>query len=243
MLASISAEAERLYTRLLLIADDYGRFEGDPRIVLSRCFPLRASQIPIEEFERWYQELQAAKGREDDETAIVLYEVSGRRFGRITKWKGTPRAKKSKYPDPSGSGDSGSAEFNFSNSAACSEAWKAGFKEFWSLIPTDRRLEKKVAWEKWKSLYPGPERDGLLLAKILGALQRHLASLEHPKYFPYPFRWLRDRRFEDEAFSGDTAAAAPDTAGYKPPVNRQSEKRWVGYEKSPTGFEEPNANA
>ena len=36
----LSAEAERLFARLLMKADDYGRYHADPRLVRAGCFPL-----------------------------------------------------------------------------------------------------------------------------------------------------------------------------------------------------------
>ena len=36
----LSAEAERLFTRLIMKADDYGRFHADPRLLRAGCFPL-----------------------------------------------------------------------------------------------------------------------------------------------------------------------------------------------------------
>src|SRR6267378_4935917 len=39
-LAAISDFGERLYWRLYQAADDFGRFHGDPKLILARCFPL-----------------------------------------------------------------------------------------------------------------------------------------------------------------------------------------------------------
>ena len=37
----LSAEAERLYTRLLTQLDDFGNHPADPDLIRSACFPLK----------------------------------------------------------------------------------------------------------------------------------------------------------------------------------------------------------
>jgi hypothetical protein len=36
----LSAEGERLFIRLLMKADDFGRFHANPKLVKALCFPL-----------------------------------------------------------------------------------------------------------------------------------------------------------------------------------------------------------
>ena len=33
--------AERTFWRLIVVADDHGRFDADPRVLLAKCYPLR----------------------------------------------------------------------------------------------------------------------------------------------------------------------------------------------------------
>lgn len=94
-LDALSAEAERLFWRLTTQADDYGRFDGDPRVMASRCFPLRASQLKPSRVEAWRDELARAG-------AIGLYCVSGRLYGAFQNWTAYQRLRESKpkYPGP-----------------------------------------------------------------------------------------------------------------------------------------------
>jgi hypothetical protein len=59
-LDSLSDGAERLYWRLISIADDFGRFEADARIILSRCYPLNVRHINSDDVATTLAELQEA---------------------------------------------------------------------------------------------------------------------------------------------------------------------------------------
>lgn len=95
----LTAEEERLLTRLFLCADDFGRFDARPVIVKSRAFPMAdlatdlMTSCTLTAIESWLSALHA-KG------AIQLYEVDGKPFLRILRWKQRRRANASKYPDP-----------------------------------------------------------------------------------------------------------------------------------------------
>lgn len=95
-LAQLTAEEERLFYRLLVQVDDYGRFDGRAAIVLASCFPLLLNEIAVDKIEAWLQRL-AEVG------LIKFYHVDGRRYLYVTKWskhQTPPRANKSKYPAP-----------------------------------------------------------------------------------------------------------------------------------------------
>ncbi len=77
------------------MADDYGRFEAEPQIVLSLAFPAM-SGIKLADTQRWFKELEACEH-------VRTYVCKGKRYGIFTNWEryqGKPRAEKSKYPDP-----------------------------------------------------------------------------------------------------------------------------------------------
>lgn len=91
----LSAEAERMFWRLLTVADDFGRFEADARILLSTCFPLKVGSLKVVTVEKWFEELVAAG-------LIVIYAIESKRFGYFVTWEKhqQKRAKFSKYPEP-----------------------------------------------------------------------------------------------------------------------------------------------
>lgn len=94
----LSAEAERLFWRLVTVADDFGRFEADPRLILSACFPLRIGAMTVAEVQRSLAELADAA-----DPIIAIYEVRGRVYGEFCNWErhNGKRAKSSKHPGPS----------------------------------------------------------------------------------------------------------------------------------------------
>jgi hypothetical protein len=95
-LASLSAEAERLFLRLIVSADDYGRFDGRPAIVRAHCFPLLLDRISEDDVVAWLDELVAAD-------LVQLYQVGGKPYLALTTWsrhQRPPRAAYSRYPEP-----------------------------------------------------------------------------------------------------------------------------------------------
>jgi hypothetical protein len=91
----LSAEAERFFWRLITVADDYGRFEADPRILLSACFPLKVQAIKLQHVEKWWAELMSAG-------LVVTYKSGEKTLAYFTTWEKhqQTRAKHSKYPEP-----------------------------------------------------------------------------------------------------------------------------------------------
>lgn len=84
--------AELLFTRLMLVADDYGRFDGRVTVICRRCWPLGGPSDPD------VAQRLAALVREG---LIVQYEVDGKPFIYIPKFNQRLRLKTaSKWPDP-----------------------------------------------------------------------------------------------------------------------------------------------
>ena len=94
-LSEVSADAERLFWRLVVKADDFGLYYGNPRILASMCFPL---DPPKEQRIRsWLDELVAAG-------MVGTYTASedGKQYLKLMSWDKhqQQRAKKSKFPLP-----------------------------------------------------------------------------------------------------------------------------------------------
>lgn len=91
----LNADEERFFYRLIVQADDFGRFDGRAPVVLAGTFPLRAHEIAIDQVEAWLQRLA-------DVDLIRFYHVDGRRYLYFTTWDKhqQKRAKYSKFPDP-----------------------------------------------------------------------------------------------------------------------------------------------
>lgn len=94
-LAAVSADAERLFWRLVVKADDYGLYYGNPKILSSMCFPLNP---PAEKkIQSWLAEL-VGQGMVGTYTS----EEDGKQYLKLLSWDKhqQTRAKKSKYPLP-----------------------------------------------------------------------------------------------------------------------------------------------
>ncbi len=90
--SSLSMSAEVLWTRLIVIVDDFGRHEASPALLRPKLFPLRLNDVREANLVRWIAECEKAN-------LIRLYSVGQKRFVQMMKWE-KGRAKKSKCPDP-----------------------------------------------------------------------------------------------------------------------------------------------
>lgn len=91
----LTAEEEVFFYRLLVNCDDYGRLDGRPSVIRSKCFPLRLDSVKDKDIQKWLQSLVRVG-------LIRLYNVDGKPYLHITTWDKHQqvRAKRSKYPAP-----------------------------------------------------------------------------------------------------------------------------------------------
>ncbi|HEY8343248.1 MAG TPA: hypothetical protein VIK75_09715 [Calditerricola sp.] len=95
-LASISPEAERLFWRLVVSADDFGCFYGDPAIVLGQCMTAFIRKgVTDDDVAEWLDELAKAG-------LIYLYRVNDREYLHLRSWAShqRQRSRKPKFPLP-----------------------------------------------------------------------------------------------------------------------------------------------
>jgi len=89
---TLDANAERFFLRLLLKADDYGRFHAAPQILRSLLFPMK-EDIRVTDMSRCLTACEAAG-------LIRCYEDSGRKYLEIQRFDQRLRTKASKFPEP-----------------------------------------------------------------------------------------------------------------------------------------------
>jgi hypothetical protein len=87
-LGVVSGDAEALYYRLMLVADDYGRFFGDIDLVQSYCYP-RGERL-----------VGPALDELININLIHQYERNGEKYLAFETWDQSVRAKVSKFPHP-----------------------------------------------------------------------------------------------------------------------------------------------
>jgi hypothetical protein len=75
------------------IVDDFGRYDGRPKILKAALYPLRLEQIRDADLATWI--------RATEEAGLVrVYAVDGKEYLQIEKFDQRMRAKKSKWPPP-----------------------------------------------------------------------------------------------------------------------------------------------
>lgn len=85
-------EEEVFYRRLHSIVDDYGRFEANPKLLRSRCYPLRVDKVREADISRWLTACEIAG-------LILLYESAGKEYLQVCDFRQTTRTP-SRYPNP-----------------------------------------------------------------------------------------------------------------------------------------------
>lgn len=82
-------DAEPLFLRLILVADDFGRFDGRVSVICRRCWPVAGPTD--EQVTGWLARLV-------EHNLIVRYEVDGKPIIEIRNFRQRTRAQVSKYP-------------------------------------------------------------------------------------------------------------------------------------------------
>lgn len=89
----ISAEAERLFVRLIMKADDYGRYHAEPRLLKAGVFPFE--DVRLNELDRVLQELSTRQ-------LILQYQVQNRAYLAIFNFGQRLRQSRAKFPPKDG---------------------------------------------------------------------------------------------------------------------------------------------
>lgn len=87
----LSPEAEIFFTRLIMKADDFGCYYGNPKLLNSALYPLK--DYDRSEVCKWRDECANAK-------IIILYEVDQKQYIKIVDFGQRLRLMKSKFPQP-----------------------------------------------------------------------------------------------------------------------------------------------
>lgn len=214
-LATISAEAEVLFYRLIVKADDFGLYHGNPKIIASLLFPL---SVPTEKkVASWLSELCKAG-------LVATYTAEdGKKYLKLLSWDKhqNRRAQKSKFPLPcsldsictqqeTNEGFDTCAQMQADSSVNVNENVNekrkrvsaqrgAGvddtFDQFWSVYP--RKVGKKDAVKVWNQIRPNPD----LTNKIVQGVERWKRSEQWTKddgrFIPYPATFLRGERWNE----------------------------------------------
>lgn len=87
----LSPQAEVFFTRLIMKADDFGCFHGNPKLLKAALYPLKEPKDS--EILKWINECSSAG-------VIIDYEVDGKQYVKINDFGQRLRAMNRKFPDP-----------------------------------------------------------------------------------------------------------------------------------------------
>lgn len=140
---SLSWFEEVLFYRLIVVCDDYGRFDGRPAVVKGSCFPLKDD----------ITKKQIAEALEKLSTVGLVqgYEVRGKSFLQLTAWEKHQqiRAKNSKYPAPETE-----CTHMISHDITCPRESKYENRESYSRNGDARAIGEVRRFEEFWSAYP-----------------------------------------------------------------------------------------
>lgn len=88
----LSERGELYYRRQMSKLDDHGRFEADPELIISACYPLRAKKVRVAHIKEWMKECQAA-------CLLITYAANGKAYLQYLDWRQQERSE-SKCPPP-----------------------------------------------------------------------------------------------------------------------------------------------
>ena len=191
-IAALKDKEFRLFVLLISCVDDYGRYDGNPKLILSACFPYGTEKLKVVE-----KTLNALS----DKDLIGLYEIEGKIYLQMKQWKSRKRSHP-KFPAPQGfikncqqPADSGQPITNNDNVYTNNDnVYTEGFLLFWETYPKKRAKDK--AWKAWQTNGCEARRE-----EILSALSNHIDLPEWLKddgqFIPYPASWLNAKRWED----------------------------------------------
>ena len=102
-IASVDDECAMLFVRLMLLADDFGRFDGRPSYLQVRAYPVHKDareDDPHRQVRPTDGEIRRRLGLLEQAGLIRQYVAEGKPFLEILNFNQRMRAKTSKFPDP-----------------------------------------------------------------------------------------------------------------------------------------------
>lgn len=202
---SLSWFEEVLFYRLIVVCDDYGRFDGRLAIIRGSCFPLK--DIRLEQIEDALKKLAIAG-------MIRRYETEDGAFLQLIAWERHQqiRAKRSKYPAPDNNGyqlisddckcprnpiQSESNPNRESGENVRANGCVQHFDEFWSAYP----LKKNMIKARGEYAYVLNTTAGLTEDMLISAAKNYAEACRlngtNEQYMNYPNNWLKESVWMD----------------------------------------------
>ena len=191
----LTAEAERMFCRLLVHVDDFGRCEADADLLRGKLFSRQLDRVKDSHIKQWVEELARYN-------VLFLYELSGKMFLQMNKWE-QGRAKHSRCPHPPTDVNMRLQMFARENISPDSDPdsdtdtdydTEEGFVRFWEAYPN--KTAKKAALKAWKKASDKPAV-GLILDAVERAKNSQAWKKDGGQFIPHPATWLNGGRWND----------------------------------------------
>jgi hypothetical protein len=183
---SLTAEGERMFCRLLVHVDDWGRCEADPDLLLGKLFARQLKIVRVDHIAKWLRELQVVD-------LIAVYQVDGQAYLEMRRFE-RGRAQRSRYPDPD---EAQPIQITTTEARQDPQTPREPdrFEELWAAYP--KKVGKADALRCWARLKPRPQFED-----VMKALDTQKASeqwrLENGRFIPNPATWINQGRWMDE---------------------------------------------
>lgn len=196
---ALSEGAEVLFTRLIMKADDYGSFYGNPKLIRSALFPLKDYKDAT--ISKWVNECIEAK-------VVFSYTADGREYLRIVNFGQRLRNMRSTFPQPTDNVQQSAASRRESppetetkrnevetesetetNTAGDVSVWPC-FTDFWDLY--DKKTDLPKCLKKWEKIKQAARE------KIMDHLALYVHATPDRQYRKNPLTYLNNESWNDE---------------------------------------------
>lgn len=206
LMDGLSPGAEVFFTRLIMVADDYGSYHANPKLLKAGLFPLKTySDVKVAE---WLLECV-------DVGLILEYEVAGRSYIRIKNFGQRMRNMRNKFPEPenvvadnsqkvaANGGESRPETRNQkleteseketeseSESASAQVVVWPTFEDWWEAY--GKKVNVGKCKKKWEQI-PHPARE-----KIMAHTGEYVKATPELQYRKHPLTYLNNESWNDE---------------------------------------------
>ena len=203
----LSQGAEILFYRLIVKADDFGRFHANPKIIIGSCFPLRMPKV--KQVVEWLSELCQAG-------LIHIYSADGdKKYIQFETWSNHQqrRSNKSKFPEPiaidincnqllanvpvnENVNENENVNVNENANAPKGKPVLDDFNKFWELYP--KKVGKKDALKAWQKLKPDEALTKTIVDGVKKWQELKQWAEDGGRFIPHPATFLNGERWNDE---------------------------------------------
>ena len=97
----LTDSAQLFYFKLLLLVDDYGRYEADADLLRSKLFWRSLDRWPLSRVSAVLADVSTVR-TDDGHELVTLYRVNGKSYLQVNNFNQRLRAKHSRCPSPDG---------------------------------------------------------------------------------------------------------------------------------------------